>query len=57
MEEFEIKDLSLKNLRLRSYDPKLKAKMAVYDHWDHQLHKLLFYNYMDILVETKTDDE
>lgn len=56
IEEFGIKNVELKNLRLRNYDPKLKAKMAVYDHWDSQLHKLQFNNYMDLLIETKNND-
>lgn len=57
MEEFGIKDVLLRNFRLRAYDPKLKAKLAIYDHFDFQLHKLLFYNFMDLFVEIKTEEE
>jgi len=53
MEEFNIKEVDLRNFRLRTYDPKLKACMNIFDHWDFQLHKLLFFNYMDLLVEIK----
>lgn len=34
MEEFNINDVTLKNFRLRAYDPKLKAKLAIYDYFD-----------------------
>jgi hypothetical protein len=34
METFEIKDVELKNIRFRTYDPKLKVKMAAYDSFE-----------------------
>lgn len=57
MEEFGITGVDMKNFRLRAYDPKIKAKLAIYDHYDWQLHKLQFHNYIDLTVETKADDE
>jgi hypothetical protein len=57
MDEFGIKDMPLKNFRLRTYDPQLKAKMAVHDHFDMQLHKLNFHSYMNLLVETRGEEE
>lgn len=53
MELYEIKDQPLKNFRLRTYDPKLKVKLAVHDHYDFMLHKLNFHSHMNILIETK----
>ena len=57
MELFEIQDVPIKNFRLRTYDPKLKARMAVHAHFDMQLHKLNFHSHMDLLIETKSDDD
>ena len=57
MEEFGLQEVALMNFRLRAYDPKLKARLNAYDHWDFQLHKLLFHNYMDLLVEIKSEGE
>ena len=34
MEEFGISNLEMKNFRLRAYDPKIKSKLAIYDHYD-----------------------
>lgn len=34
IEIFELKDINLKNFRLRAYDSKLKANLAAYDSWD-----------------------
>lgn len=57
LETFDIKDLELKNIRFRTYDPKLKVKMAAYDSFETQLHKLNFLSYMDMNIETKKDQE
>ncbi len=35
----------------------MKAKLAIYDKFDLQLHKMAFYNYMDLYIETKSSDE
>ena len=34
IEEFGLGEISLDNFRLRSYDPKIKAKMAYYEGFD-----------------------
>ena len=52
----EIKDVELKNFRLRLYDPKLKVKMGVQDQHTAQLHKLNFVNYLDLIPEIKTSE-
>lgn len=52
-----MKDVDICNIRLRIYDPKLDAKQAVHDQWDVQLHKLNFFNFMDLLIETKKEGE
>lgn len=52
-----MKDVDLSNFRLRTYDLKLDAKQAIHDQWDVQLHKLNFFNFMDLLIEIKKDGE
>lgn len=49
--------MELKNFRFRGYDPKLKAKLAIYDKFDTTLMKLQVYNYFILVIETKTENE
>lgn len=57
MEEFGVEGVDLKNFRLRVFDNKIKAKLAPYDQFDQQLHKIQIYNLMDVTYEIKRDDE
>jgi hypothetical protein len=53
MEVFEIKGIDLKNIRFRTYDPKLKVKMAAHENFETQLHKMNFISHMDLTIEIK----
>ena len=57
IEDFGIEGVDLENFRLRGYDPKLNAKLAIYDQYGEKLMRLSLYNYFMLTVETKRADE
>lgn len=57
LETFEVKDLSVHNMRVRTYDDKLKVKLTPIEGAETSLHKLNVHSHMHLIVESKVEGE